>query len=82
MQAGRPLAPELGRVLQAAIATLQHGERVVLVLRHVERLSEAEIHTALGITEQQQRQLLHQARSRMRNALERHFDRQQEECVP
>lgn len=78
LRAGTPLTPELGRVLQAAIDSLPHGERVILVLRDVEQLTAAEVHKALGLAEEPQRQLLHQARSRLRNALERHLEAQRD----
>jgi RNA polymerase sigma-70 factor (ECF subfamily) len=59
-------------VIERAIAALPRSQRIVVILRDVERLSSHEVQSALGSTEEDQRVLLHHARSRIRAALERH----------
>jgi RNA polymerase sigma-70 factor (ECF subfamily) len=56
--------------LENAIAALPANQRVVLTLRDVEGLDSAEVCNVLGISETNQRVLLHRARSRMRAMLE------------
>jgi len=56
--------------LRAAIEKLPPGQRAVLSLRDVEGWSSEEVCNALGLTETNQRVLLHRARSRVRKALE------------
>ena len=67
------LAAETRRVLADAIAALPAAQREVLVVRDVEGLSAGEACNVLGLTDTNQRVLLHRARSRVRSALERHF---------
>lgn len=55
-------------VVQAAIDALPAAQRAVLVLRDVEGLSAFEAARALGLTEAQQRPLLHKARVRLQAA--------------
>ncbi len=64
---------EARRVLVDAIAKLPPRQREVITLRDVSGLSAAETCNALGLTETNQRVLLHRARSKVRTALERHF---------
>jgi RNA polymerase sigma-70 factor, ECF subfamily len=66
---------ELRAELEAALERLHAAERVVLVLRDMEGLSVNEVCSALEISERDQAGLLHQARSRLRDALERHHAR-------
>lgn len=61
-------------LMQRIIDTLPHAQRVVLVLRDVEQLTAPELESALGLPEDVQRKLLHQARSRVRGALEQHHE--------
>ena len=59
-----------GRV-QAAIDSLPDAQRQVITMRDVEGLPAAEVCSLLGVSEGNQRVLLHRARSRVRGALER-----------
>jgi RNA polymerase sigma-70 factor (ECF subfamily) len=57
-----------------AIDALAPGQRQVITLRDVEGLTADEVCNVLEISETNQRVLLHRARSRVREALERYFD--------
>jgi RNA polymerase sigma-70 factor (ECF subfamily) len=65
------LLAELGQQLQAVLDGLPATQRVVITLRDVHGLSSAEVCDLLGVSEGNQRVLLHRARSRARAALER-----------
>jgi RNA polymerase sigma-70 factor (ECF subfamily) len=67
------LAGETRKVLLDAIETLPPAQREVLVLRDLEGLAAADVCNILRLTDTHQRVLLHRARSRVRNALERYF---------
>lgn len=67
------LAGETRKVILDAIAALPPAQREVLVLRDLEGLTGPETCTILGLTEANQRVLLHRARARVRSALERYF---------
>ncbi len=67
------LAVETHQVILDAIGALPGPQREVLVLRDLQGLSGAETCNILGLTDTHQRVLLHRARSRVRNALERYF---------
>jgi RNA polymerase sigma-70 factor (ECF subfamily) len=67
------LAVETRKVLLAAIDILPAAQRDVLVLRDLEGLTGTEVCNILGVTDTHQRVLLHRARSRVRNALERYI---------
>jgi len=71
---------EARRVLLEAIAALPPRQREVIALRDISGWSAAETRNALGLSETNQRVLLHRARSKVRTALERHF--QEEGHVP
>lgn len=66
---------ELRALAEDAIAKLPSGQRAVLVLRDVDGLSSADVCTVLGISEGNQRVLLHRARTRVREALAEHFEK-------
>lgn len=60
--------------LLRAIAELPPRQRDVIVLRDVQGFSSADVCNALGLSETNQRVLLHRARSRVRAALEERFE--------
>ncbi|HEY1293689.1 MAG TPA: sigma-70 family RNA polymerase sigma factor [Chloroflexota bacterium] len=66
----RVLAQETQAVVQHAIAALPVAQREVITLRDIEGHSAAEVCNTLGLSETNQRVLLHRARSRVRAALE------------
>jgi RNA polymerase sigma-70 factor (ECF subfamily) len=67
------LAEEVRTVVTDAVATLPAAQREVLVLRDLEGMEAAEVCNVLGLTDTNQRVLLHRARSRVRAALERYM---------
>lgn len=67
------LAGETRTLILEAIDPLPARQREVLVLRDLEGLSADEVCNVLGLTDTNQRVLLHRARSRVRAALERYF---------
>lgn len=60
-------------VVEAAIRRLPGPQREVITMRDVLGWTAAEVCDALGLSEGNQRVLLHRARSRVRGAIERHF---------
>jgi RNA polymerase sigma-70 factor, ECF subfamily len=66
----RLLAAETRAVVEGAIDRLPPAQRAVISLRDVEGWSSDETCNALGVTETNQRVLLHRARSKVRQALE------------
>jgi RNA polymerase sigma-70 factor, ECF subfamily len=66
----RLLASETQAVVSRAIAALPLAQREVITLRDMEGWSAADVCNALGVTETNQRVLLHRARSKVRAALE------------
>ena len=68
------LAGEARGVILHAVAALPPAQREVLVLRDLAGFTGAEACAALGLSEGNQRVLLHRARSRVRLAVERCFD--------
>jgi RNA polymerase sigma-70 factor (ECF subfamily) len=67
------LQRELRKRLLAAIEALGPAQRVLITLRDLEGVSAAEARRTLGLTEANQRVLLHRARARVRRALEDYF---------
>lgn len=67
------LAAETRALIAREIDGLPPTQRRVITLRDVEDLDAEETCEILGITEANQRVLLHRARARIRQALERHF---------
>jgi RNA polymerase sigma-70 factor (ECF subfamily) len=70
----RLLAGETHGVILEAIERLPSSQREVITLRDVEGWSSQEVCNALEITETNQRVLLHRARSKVREAIERHLN--------
>jgi RNA polymerase sigma-70 factor (ECF subfamily) len=61
-------------VVLAAIERLPAPQRVVITMRDIQGCDAEEVCAALDVSEGNQRVLLHRARSKVRSALERHFD--------
>jgi RNA polymerase sigma-70 factor (ECF subfamily) len=57
-----------------AIAELPPAQRTVIRMRDLEGYSPEEVSSALGVSDGNQRVLLHRARSKVRAALEEHLD--------
>lgn len=71
---GRLLGKETQALIVDAIDALPAGQRAVVCLRDVAGLTSEEVCAELGISEVNQRVLLHRGRSKVRAALERHLD--------
>lgn len=69
----RLMRGELREQLERALDALPPAQREVIILRDVEHWSGAEVSDLLGLSEANQRVLLHRARNRVRGALERYF---------
>jgi RNA polymerase sigma-70 factor (ECF subfamily) len=66
----RLLAAETRAVVERAVEQLPPAQRAVISLRDIEGWSAEEARNALGVSETNQRVLLHRARSKVRQALE------------
>jgi RNA polymerase sigma-70 factor (ECF subfamily) len=71
----RVLAREAGALLLEAIDHLPANQQIVISLRDVQGLDSREVCELLGISEANQRVLLHRARSKVRGALEQYLER-------
>jgi RNA polymerase sigma-70 factor, ECF subfamily len=69
----RLLGGEIRSVVEQAIEQLPPAQRAVISLRDVEGWPADDVCNALGVTETNQRVLLHRARSKVRRALEEYF---------
>jgi RNA polymerase sigma-70 factor (ECF subfamily) len=69
----RLLSAEAHAVVQSAIDGLPPNQRLVITLRDVQGLAGGEVCDLLGISEANQRVLLHRARSKARAALEQYL---------
>lgn len=66
----RLLAPEMAARIKEVVAELPASQRQVVTLHDIEGLSSSEVCELLGLSEGNQRVLLHRARSRVRAMLE------------
>ncbi len=69
----RLLASETIQVVENAISALPAAQREVMTLRDIEHWTAIEVCNALGVSEGNQRVLLHRARARVRTVLEGYF---------
>jgi len=69
------LGDETLSVVTTAISALAPNQQIVITLRDIEGWDPEEVCNALEISETNQRVLLHRARSRVRRALEVHFEK-------
>ena len=67
------LDDEAGRRIRAEIDRLPEVQRAVITLRDIHGLGSDEVSEALGLSQGNQRVILHRARSRVRAALESYF---------
>jgi len=67
------LRREAVQAAQRAMEALPAGQRAVITLRDVDGCESAEVCEMLGISDANQRVLLHRARAKVRAALEQHF---------
>ena len=70
----RLLSQETYACIERAIENLPPSQREIITLRDIEGWTSAETCSALGISEGNQRVLLHRARSKVRRALEHYFE--------
>jgi RNA polymerase sigma-70 factor (ECF subfamily) len=74
MPEDRALSQETRTCIDRAIEALPPNQRVIITLRDIEGWGSEETCTFLGISEVNQRVLLHRARSKVRGALEKYFE--------
>ncbi len=70
----RLLSQETRACLEQAIEALPPGQRQIIIMRDIEGWTAEETCTFLGISEGNQRVLLHRARSKVRSTLEQYFE--------
>lgn len=70
----RLLSQETRACLEQAIEALPPGQRQIIIMRDIEGWTAEETCTFLGISEGNQRVLLHRARSKVRSTLEKYFE--------
>ena len=70
----RLVGKETVEVAQAAIAALPDSQRAVITMRDVDGWSSEEVRNVLGLSESNQRVLLHRARAKVRRALETYLE--------
>jgi RNA polymerase sigma-70 factor, ECF subfamily len=71
---GRLLSQESMEIVQRAVDSLPEAQRIVLTMRDVVGFDTDDVCDALGISEVNQRVLLHRARTRVRKALEAYVE--------
>jgi len=74
MPESRLVSSETIAIVERAIETLAPAQREVITLRDIEGWTSDEVCNVLGITDTNQRVLLHRARSKVRRELEKYFD--------
>jgi RNA polymerase sigma-70 factor (ECF subfamily) len=74
MPEDRALSQETRTCIDRAIEALPPNQRVIITLRDIEGWGSEEACTFLGISEVNQRVLLHRARSKVRGVLEKYFE--------
>jgi RNA polymerase sigma-70 factor (ECF subfamily) len=74
----RALDSETMETIRRAVDRLPPDQREVMTMRDLLGWSAAEVCDALEVTDANQRVLLHRARSKVRGALERHYDQRRE----
>lgn len=75
------LSDEVRRIIQMAINTLPSMQQQVITLRDIEDLDAEQTCAMLGITDSNQRVLLHRARAAVRQAVERYLDERDRQLV-
>jgi RNA polymerase sigma-70 factor (ECF subfamily) len=70
----RLVGKETIAIAEAAIAALPESQRTVITMRDVDGLSSEEVRNVLGLSESNQRVLLHRARAKVRRALETYLE--------
>ncbi len=70
----RLIGKETIAIAQAAIDELPETQRTVITMRDIEGWSSEEVRNALGVSETNQRVLLHRARTKVRRALESYLE--------
>lgn len=70
----RFLSQELLQIVQDAIAALPGNQRAVITLRDIEEFPSDEVCNVLGISDTNQRVLLHRSRAKVREALENYLN--------
>jgi RNA polymerase sigma-70 factor (ECF subfamily) len=68
------ISSEVLACIQESISYLPHMQQAVVSLRDIDGLSSEEVCNVLGLTETNQRVLLHRARSKLRGSLELFFE--------
>jgi len=71
---GKLLSRETMGIVRTAVETLPDAQRVVLTMRDIAGFDSEDVCEALGISEGNQRVLLHRARTRVRRALEEYVE--------
>jgi len=74
MPEDRALSQETRTCIHRAIEVLPPNQRVIITLRDIEGWGSEETCTFLGISEVNQRVLLHRARSKVRGVIEKYFE--------
>jgi RNA polymerase sigma-70 factor, ECF subfamily len=72
----RLLSRETRACLDKAIAALPANQRTIITLRDIEGWTSGEACSFLCISEENQRVLLHRARSKVRGVLEKYFEKE------